>query len=146
VLPLRDLPVVPIRLDTLPFEAEGVRETILQALRRHDLQGGAVRALALSCAVEPAYGSLRGLAQGIAAAVRQAGWDREPLVLVFERDIGGLVGALLVEELGYPGPVVSIDEVEVGEFDYLHIGRKLTDAEAVPVVVKSLVFHPPPAV
>jgi len=47
--------------------------------------------------------------------------------------------------VGYPGPVVSIDEIEVGEFDYLDIGRKMTDAEAVPVVVKSLVFHLPPA-
>lgn len=148
VLPLRDLPVIPVHLGDLgtpPFGADDVRETILRAFGRHDLQSGGVRALAISCAVEPGYGMLRGLAQGIAAAVRQAGWEREPLVLVFDRDIGGLVGALLVQEVGYPGPVVSIDEIEVGEFDYLDIGRKMTDAEAVPVVVKSLVFHPSPA-
>ncbi len=145
VLPLRDLPVIPIRLEGLPptaeHAAEQVSRTILQALRLHDLQDSGVRALALSCDVEPAYGVLRGLAQGIAAAVGEAGWDRKPLVLVFDRDIGGLVGALLVQELDYPGPVVSIDEVEVKQFDFIDIGRKMTDGDAVPVVVKSLVFH-----
>ncbi len=141
VLPLRDLPVIPIRLEAPPFTAEHVGRMILQALRLHDLQDSSGRALALSCAVEPTHSLLRELARGIAAAVREAGWDKQPLVLIFDRDIGGLVGALLVQELGYPGPVVSIDEVEVGQFDFIDVGQKMADGDAVPVVVKSLVFH-----
>jgi len=142
ILPLRDLPVVVIDLAEQPLEAQRVRATILRALRRHDLAGDARRALALSGDIEPGYVSLRRLAQGIVEAAHEMGWEREPLVLIFNRDIGGLVGNLLVNEVGYRGPVISIDEIDVQDFDYLDIGRRLPEGEAVPVVIKSLVFHP----
>jgi ethanolamine utilization protein EutA len=37
-------------------------------------------------------------------------------------------------------PVVSIDGLELKEFDYIDIGAMLESSGAVPVVIKSLIF------
>ena len=42
-------------------------------------------------------------------------------------------------------PIVSIDGLELKEFDYIDIGAMLESSGAVPVVIKSLVFPAPPA-
>ena len=63
-----------------------------------------------------------------------------PLVLVSDGDVGGLVGLHLREELGLATPVVSIDGIELREFDYVDVGELIPSSGAVPVVIKSLVF------
>ncbi len=63
-----------------------------------------------------------------------------PLVLVSDGDIGGLLGLHLREELRLTSPVVSIDGIELREFDYIDIGELIPSSGAVPVVIKSLVF------
>jgi ethanolamine utilization protein EutA len=37
-------------------------------------------------------------------------------------------------------PIISIDGVELREFDYIDIGALIPSSGAVPVVIKSLVF------
>ena len=37
-------------------------------------------------------------------------------------------------------PIVSIDGLELKEFDYIDIGAMLESSGAVPVVIKSLIF------
>ena len=39
-------------------------------------------------------------------------------------------------------PIISIDGVELREFDYIDIGELIPTSGAVPVVIKSLVFPP----
>jgi ethanolamine utilization protein EutA len=39
-----------------------------------------------------------------------------------------------------PSPIVSIDGLELKDFDYIDIGAMLDNSGAVPVVIKSLVF------
>ena len=63
-----------------------------------------------------------------------------PLVLVNDGDIGGLLGIHIREEMGLDLKVVSIDGIELREFDYIDIGALLPASGAVPVVIKSLVF------
>ncbi|MGH2371986.1 MAG: ethanolamine ammonia-lyase reactivating factor EutA [bacterium] len=139
VLPLRDLPVVPVRLDGPPLSSETVCAAVVSAMKASELQDG-LCALAFSCDLDPTHGQIRRLAEGISAALARAGWGQRPAVLIFDRDIAGLVGALLTREVRYPGPVVSIDEVEVRRFEYVDIGAAMPDGGAVPVVVKSLIF------
>ena len=73
-----------------------------------------------------------------------------PLVLAGDGDVGGLLGIHLHEEMKIANPVVSIDGLELKEFDYIDIGAMLESSGAVPVVIKSLIFptggaasHPP---
>ena len=40
----------------------------------------------------------------------------------------------------FKNPIVSIDGLELREFDYIDIGAMLDTSGAVPVVIKSLVF------
>ena len=48
--------------------------------------------------------------------------------------------AVLAEELGLTNPLVVVDDIEVGDLDYLDIGRPLGTSEVIPITVKSLVF------
>ena len=50
------------------------------------------------------------------------------------------MGIHLKEEMKLEAPVISIDGVELKEFDYIDIGEIIPSSGAVPVVIKSLVF------
>jgi ethanolamine utilization protein EutA (predicted chaperonin) len=63
-----------------------------------------------------------------------------PIVLAGDGDVGGLIGIHYCEELKLKNPIVSIDGLELKEFDYIDIGAILDTSGAVPVVIKSLVF------
>jgi ethanolamine utilization protein EutA len=61
-------------------------------------------------------------------------------VLAGDGDVGGLLGIHLREELKLASPIVSIDGLELKEFDFIDIGAMLEASGAVPVVIKSLIF------
>ena len=61
-------------------------------------------------------------------------------MLAGDGDVGGLLGIHLHEEMKLANPVVSIDGLELKEFDYIDIGTMLESSGAVPVVIKSLIF------
>ena len=63
-----------------------------------------------------------------------------PLFIVLDADVAKSLGGILTEELGLEQDVVVVDGIEVGDLDYLDIGRPMGVPEVVPVIVKSLVF------
>ena len=63
-----------------------------------------------------------------------------PEALAGDGDVGGLLGIHLHEEMKLANAVVSIDGLELKEFDYIDIGTMLETTGAVPVVIKSLIF------
>ncbi|MDQ7857735.1 MAG: ethanolamine ammonia-lyase reactivating factor EutA [Armatimonadota bacterium] len=139
LLPVRSVPAVRLRQTGPP--AAAIADAIRAAMARLDLDGGEGRfALAVHWHHGADYASLRALCEGITAALPglRAG---DPLVLVVDADVAGLVGALLQQEFGVRGPIVCIDQVLLREFDYIDIGQPLPEQSVVPVVVKSLVFH-----
>jgi ethanolamine utilization protein EutA len=50
------------------------------------------------------------------------------------------MGIHYCEEMKFNNPIVSIDGLELKEFDYIDIGAILDTSGAVPVVIKSLIF------
>ncbi|HYY88081.1 MAG TPA: ethanolamine ammonia-lyase reactivating factor EutA [Chloroflexota bacterium] len=142
LLPLHNLQVVYPRLpEGDELRAGSVQQAIEASLRRFDLQEGAQPvALAIDWNGTPRYGLLRALADGVVQALPRTLERRLPLVLVFHNDFGKLVGHILRDELHVQNDLVSIDNVEVKEFDYIDIGAIIDKARSVPVVVKSLVF------
>ncbi|MFC1962967.1 ethanolamine ammonia-lyase reactivating factor EutA, partial [Chloroflexota bacterium] len=142
ILPLRDLQVVAPRLDVKRVSVKSIESSIHEAFRQLDLEiDEKPVAVALRWEAGPSYPLLRILAQGIAGALEKATRKGFPLVLVFDNDIARLIGSLLKEEMKVTCDVVSIDGIELQDFDYIDIGEELPDAKAVPVVVKSLVFR-----
>lgn len=144
VVPLRNVPVVRPRFawpDVI--EPGDVARAVTDALARAD-QTGAATPVALVPRWEGAVSYARigafaaGVLDGLAAHVAAG----HPVVLVFAGDIGGLIGLHLVEESDVPTGVVSVDGVELSEFDYIDIGELIPSSGAVPIVIKSLVFTP----
>ena len=63
-----------------------------------------------------------------------------PVVLIFNSDIGKSIGRIIHTEMQIGSEVISLDQVHLHEFDFIDIGEVVKMVDAVPVVVKSLVF------
>jgi ethanolamine utilization protein EutA len=143
VVPIRNVPVVrpefPWAEDELT--TAGVTTALRAALERLDLlEPTSPVAVALRWSGSATYDRLDAFCRGLLdgqASHRAAG---HPLVLVCETDLGGLLGLHLREELSLDHPIVSIDGVELRDFDYVDVGEIIPSSGAVPVVIKSLVF------
>lgn len=143
ILPLRNLQVItPKILQQEPLVAAQVSSAVEQSLQRFDITDGErAVALAIHWELGPSYPLIRTLAEGVAGAMKVHVDRGQPLVLVFDADIAKLVGNILEKEL-LPGcGIISIDGVDLTDFDFIDIGEELPDAKAVPVVIKSLIFR-----
>ena len=143
LLPLRNLQVVtPHILQKEPLTGADVRAAVEQALQRFDiLDGERAAALAIHWELGPSYPLIRTLAEGVATAMREHVDKGQPLILVFDADIAKLVGNLLEKEFLPGAGIISIDGIDLKDFDFIDIGEELPDARAVPVVIKSLIFR-----
>jgi ethanolamine utilization protein EutA len=141
VLPVRNVPVVPVGLD-LGGAIDGVAITaaIRAGLARLDLAPGARLAIAFSWHGDPDYPRIAATGAAIKAAVAPGGRRSEPLLLMIDGDIGKTIGRILTEELGFAGDLVSIDGVELSELDFVDVGELISPPGVVPVVIKSLLF------
>ncbi|MEO5700591.1 MAG: ethanolamine ammonia-lyase reactivating factor EutA [Casimicrobiaceae bacterium] len=142
-LPLRNLPVITpdLPLDADVVDTDTITAAVQQALRRLDLADGR-QAVALCYRWQGAatFGRIDAFCRGVVRALDGGLARGQPLVLVGDGDIGGLIGIHCHQELRLPSPVVSIDGVTLQAFDYIDIGALLETSGAVPVVIKSLVF------
>jgi ethanolamine utilization protein EutA len=151
-LPLRNVPVIAPVLDLhddVPVRA--VAEAIQAALARAPVDEEHPIALAIRWRGDPHYQRLRALAEGIALALvprtvsdsASAGAARPrlaPLVLMIDGDVGRTLGHILEHDLALGRDVVSIDGIQLKEFDFVDIGDIIRPADVVPVVIKSLLF------
>ena len=66
-----------------------------------------------------------------------------PVIVVMDGDAGKTLGNLLVKELGVTGEVISIDNVQLREFDFIDVGEMIPESQVVPLIIKSLLFTQP---
>jgi ethanolamine utilization protein EutA len=148
-LPLRNVPVVAPALELgEEISAAAVARAIQDALARASANEAQAVALALRWRGEPHYRRLRALAEGIAAVfpAPSAGEGAAgPLVLMVDGDVGSTLGHILEGELHLGRAVVSIDGIQLREFDFVDVGEVIRPADVVPVVIKSLLFSGAPA-
>ncbi len=143
VVPVRNIPVVMPRFPwhEEEFSAPSVTRVIRDALRRFDLlDAGLPVALAAQWEGSATYSRIKAFCSGAVEAMQPHVANGHPLILVFDSDIGGLLGLHFREEMQLSLPIISIDGVELREFDYIDIGALIPSSGAVPVVIKSLVF------
>ncbi len=143
LLPLRNLQVVTPQFEqTEAVTAGDIKGSVEKALQRFDIQDGdRAVALAIRWELGPAYPLIRTLAEGLVGAMREHVDAGQPLVLVFDADIAKLMGNIIERELVPGAGIVSIDGIDLKDFDFIDIGQELPDAKAVPVVIKSLIFR-----
>ena len=78
----------------------------------------------------------KGVRDGLAASIDSG----HALILVMEGDIAKIMGNLLKNELDVAGNIISLDGVQLREFDYIDIGALIQPANVVPLIIKSLLF------
>jgi ethanolamine utilization protein EutA len=142
LLPLPNFQVVYPDLDL----AGDIRPSaVAEAIERHmakldvDLMGEV--AFAFRWEGPPSFLRLDALVRGVETALAARLAAGLPLCLLFEGDIARTVGAILKEDRGYPGAIVSIDGVTVTDFEFIDVGAMLEKSRTVPISIKSLVFH-----
>jgi ethanolamine utilization protein EutA len=142
-LPLRNVPVIApaLPLGDDRIDPVAIAATIKAALKRLDLGGGDSPVAVFvawrgSATFQRLDDFCKGIADGLAAVLAHG----HPIVLAGDGDVGGLIGIHYCEEMKIKNPIVSIDGLELKEFDYIDIGAILDTSGAVPVVIKSLVF------
>jgi ethanolamine utilization protein EutA len=138
-LPVRNVPVVfPSLALHRDFDAGSVAAAIDAAMERIDADATQTIALGIHWHGDPYYVRLRELAEGIAQAV---GFNtRLPLILMVDGDIGKLLGHILEHDLHVTREIISIDGIQLREFDYVDIGEVIPPTGVVPVIIKSLLF------
>ena len=141
-LPLRNVPVIapdlPLNDDIDPA---AVSAAIKAALKRLDLADGAGPvAVFVPWRGSATFRRLDDFCQGVADGLHAMLAQGHPIVLAGDGDVGGLIGIHYCEEMKFKNPIVSIDGLELKDFDYIDIGAILDTSGAVPVVIKSLVF------
>ena len=143
LLPLRNLQVVTPQFEqNEAITAAEIRDAVGRALQRFDAHDtDRTVALAIRWELGPAYPLIRTLAEGLVSAMKGHTDQGQPLVLVFDADIAKLMGNIIERELIPGAGIISIDGIDLKDFDFIDIGQELPDAKAVPVVIKSLIFR-----
>ncbi len=145
-VPIRNVPVVRPRLPLSESEIDAaeVASLLRAAVARLDLHPpDRSVALAIEWEGSATYSRLDALSRGIIEAEEAQMAAGQPLVLVCDSDVGGLLGLHIREELGLTNGIVSIDGIELQDFDYIDVGSLIPASGAAPVVIKSLVFPTP---
>ena len=143
LLPLRNLQVITPEYEQIEaITSEEIASAVHKALQRFDiLDSDRAVALAIHWELGPAYPLIRTLAEGLVGGMKEHVDQGQPLVLVFDADIAKLMGNIIERELIPGAGIISIDGIDLKDFDFVDIGQELPDAKAVPVVIKSLIFR-----
>jgi ethanolamine utilization protein EutA len=142
-LPVHNVPVVHVGIgDGGDIAIGDIAREISAKVNRLDRSPLDVLAVAFTWVGDPEYARLRDVAKGILRAVAPKGRRDNLLLLMIDGDVGRSLGHVIEHELEGSGPanVVSIDGVQLDDFDYVDVGQMLTPPGVVPVVIKSLLF------
>jgi ethanolamine utilization protein EutA len=142
-LPLRNLPVIApdFALDGDAIASTAVAAAIQKALLHLDLaESESPVAIFVPWVGSATFHRLDAFCRGVVEGLSGLLTRGLPVVLAGDGDVGGLLGIHFREEMKLANPVISIDGLELKQFDFIDIGEMLESSGAVPVVIKSLIF------
>ena len=136
-LPVRNLRVFVVAVDWQAPIADRTRAALVAMLKGRDEEvRGTPFVVAFATPPFVGYGAVNELTHGIDQGSEQLPADDRPLALVFEQNIGQVIGGKLAAKWNLP----CIDEVSLSELDFIDIGEVVEGEGFVPVVIKSLAF------
>ncbi|MFQ5979728.1 MAG: ethanolamine ammonia-lyase reactivating factor EutA [Candidatus Heimdallarchaeota archaeon] len=142
LLPLHNLPVIIPKLSNGGHLHELTAQMITDAYQRLDLNiNEDLAAIYFRGPIGGSYSRLATFSKTVVQAVEAGKHTELPLVMVFEQDIGNSVGNVMVRETALTRNIISIDELEVCEGDFIDIGIPKAAGQLVPVVIKTLIFR-----
>jgi ethanolamine utilization protein EutA len=142
LLPLRNLPVIHPQISAIDMQSpELLAASIRSATQRWDIdRGSTLFAIALDLPEQLDYPHMHAIASGVALYAANNLPDATPMVLVIERDYAQVFGQT-IKALRPQLPLVSIDQVGLGEGDFIDIGEPILGGRVVPLSVKTLIFY-----
>ena len=136
-LPIRNLRVFMVHVDWESPVAMRAETAVKKTLGERDPEvRGAPFVLAFSSPPFFGYGVVQELARGIDEAMATLPVADRPAALVFEQNVGRVVGGILSSKWNLP----CVDEINLSELDFIDVGELVEGEGFVPVVVKSLAF------
>jgi ethanolamine utilization protein EutA len=141
-LPLQNLPVIACDFGLAEMvDAAAVTAAVRHGLGHSDIaEGTAPLALAFPWRGDPSHARLHAVAAGITAALPSALAAGLPVVLLVDGDVGKSLGRIICHETAPGAHVIALDGVQLRQFDYVDIGCLIETTNAVPVIIKSLLF------
>lgn len=145
-LPLRNAPVIEPRLtESVPLlnDASAIAAALGTAVERWDRGEGEEGDFVISLDLpQLKYEQIAALAEGISSFAGRHLPKERPLVLVTEADYAQVLGQTIKQHLP-DVPLIVVDQIHLGEGDFIDIGEPLFDGRVVPVSVKTLIFYQP---
>ena len=141
ILPIHNIPVLEPKIDNKQISEESVKLAIQRSLNMFDVEEGEEPvALSFKGAIGGSYAGLTTFAKGVVGALPNTIRKENPVIMVFDRDIGNSVGNVMKRETSAKKNIISVDEIIIQEGDFIDIDQPKAGGQVVPVVVKSLVF------
>ena len=140
--PIRNVPVLRVDVDRSKLSIEHIISQINGSFQRFDLdEGEDTIALYFRDPVRASYPQLELFARSIEGALTNSIENNIPIILIFDTDIACSVGSVIRRETDLKTNLLSLDELNLKEGDWIDIGEPLVAGQVFPVTVKSLVFH-----
>ena len=140
--PIRNVPVIRVDVDRSRLSVEHIISQINESFQRFDLEEGEdIIALYFKDPVMASYPQLELFARSIEGALTNSIQNKIPIILIFDTDIACSVGSVIRRETDLKTNLLSLDELNLKEGDWIDIGEPLVAGQVFPVTVKSLVFH-----
>ncbi len=140
--PIRNVPVIRVDVDRSKLSVEHIISQINVSFQRFDLEEGEdVIALYFKDPVMASYPQLELFARSIEGALTNSIQNKIPIILIFDTDIACSVGSVIRRETDLKTNLLSLDELNLKEGDWIDIGEPLVAGQVFPVTVKSLVFN-----
>jgi len=140
--PIINVPVINVDVEESKLSVQHVVSKIYSSFQRFDLrEGKETVALYFKDPVSNSYPKVELFAKSIEAALPNSIDNKIPIILIFETDIACSVGNVIRRETCLKTNLLTLDELDLKEGDWIDIGKPLTGNQVFPVTVKSLVFN-----
>ena len=140
--PILNVPVIKVDVEQAKLNVQHVVSEIKASFQSFDLEEGKETvALYFKDQLRNSYPEVELFAKSIEAALPNSIDNRIPIILIFENDIACSVGNVIRRETGLKTNLLTLDELDLKEGDWIDIGKPLVGNQVFPVTVKSLVFN-----
>jgi len=143
LLPQKNLQVLRPQVDlSSDIDSATIAEAIQKHFRAFDLiEGQAQVALVFHWDGAPTALRIAAFCRGLIAGLPATLQNRRAIYLIFDHDLGGLVGTILKDDFAIENALLCLDGVTLHDFDFIDLGNVLEPSGTVPVTIKSLIFQ-----
>jgi len=140
--PMWNIPVLRVDVEQDKLSLAHITSEIEKSFKRFDLSEGAETvALYFKDLTHNSYQKLVLFANAIESALANSIGKNIPIILIFQADIACGVGNVIRRETGLKKNLLTLDELDLKDGDWIDIGEPMVENQVFPVTVKALIFH-----